>query len=165
MVFRTSRDASEPEGSGDVSAPGFLLGDTESLDSDDGDHVDACLFCQDFGGRVLFSNPHFCAIYDAYPANPGHLLIISRRHIADLFGLYAEEFAGLYEMIGHAKTLLDEKYRPGGYNIGANCGEVAGQTIPHFHLHVIPRYPGDVDEPRGGVRNIMEAGVSYPEEP
>ncbi|MEO8287025.1 MAG: HIT family protein [Chloroflexota bacterium] len=121
---------------------------------DEKEIVSRCIFCQDPGDKVVFSNRRFYAIYDAYPVNPGHLLIISRRHVPDLFGLDQEEFAAIHETLAEAKSLLDRECSPDGYNVGANCGEIAGQTIPHFHLHIIPRYKGDVDKPRGGIRNL-----------
>lgn len=123
-----------------------------------------CIFCRDFGNKVLLANEHYYAIYDAYPVNRGHLLIVSRRHVPDLFGLNQREFLALHEMVGQAKSLLDKEHSPGGYNVGANCAEIAGQTIPHFHLHIIPRYQGDVDKPRGGIRNLKDPDVPYPPE-
>jgi diadenosine tetraphosphate (Ap4A) HIT family hydrolase len=110
--------------------------------------------------RVL-ENESFYAIFDRYPVNRGHLLIISKRHIPDLFCLDEAEFNHLYWIINQAKEMLDMEYKPGGYNIGINCGEAAGQTIFHFHLHIIPRYKNDVENPRGGVRNIKKPLVPY----
>lgn len=123
---------------------------------------EGCVFCGDFAGRILFENYYFYAIYDAYPVNLGHLLLITKRHVPDMFGLTVVEFAVLPEMVSAAKKLLDREYQAGGYNLGANCGVVAGQEIMHFHLHVIPRYVGDVAEPRGGIRNLKEPLVPVP---
>ncbi len=115
-----------------------------------------CLFCDAAIVFKILDNPSFYAIYDKYPVSPGHLLIISKRHVSDLFGLNETEFKHLYGIINQAKEILDQKYKPDGYNIGVNCGVVAGQTILHFHLHIIPRYENDVENPRGGIRNIKK---------
>lgn len=121
-----------------------------------------CIFC-DFvmESRVVLENQSFYAVFDRYPVNLGHLLIISKRHIPDLFGLDEVEFKHLYWIINQAKGMLDQEYKPEGYNLGVNCGEAAGQTIHHFHLHIIPRYKNDVENPRGGVRNIKKPLKSY----
>jgi len=113
-----------------------------------------CLFCGVAIASKVLENQYFYAVFDKYPVNPGHILIISKRHVSDLFGLDEIEFKHLYKIINQAKEILDQKYKPDGYNVGVNCGEAAGQTIPHFHLHIIPRYRGDVENPGGGIRNI-----------
>jgi diadenosine tetraphosphate (Ap4A) HIT family hydrolase len=120
-----------------------------------------CKWCREAAGEVLVENDSFIAVFDGYPVNRGHTLIISKRHVADLFGLNQREFADLHAILGEVKQLLDGGFRPAGYNVGANCGEAAGQTIFHFHLHVIPRYPNDVPNPRGGVRNLKPPLVAY----
>jgi diadenosine tetraphosphate (Ap4A) HIT family hydrolase len=101
------------------------------------------------------------AIYDNYPVNKGHVLIIPKRHFANYFDSTEEEIAAFYELIKKVKTLLDKDFRPDGYNIGININEAAGQTIFHLHIHLIPRYNGDVNNPRGGVRNLKKALVEY----
>jgi len=120
-----------------------------------------CLFCDVATISKVLENQSYYAIYDKYPINPGHLLIISKRHIPDLFSLDESEFKHLYEIMNHAKKMLDIKYKPDGYNVGVNCGEAAGQTIFHFHLHVIPRYKNDAEDPRGGIRNIKKPVECY----
>lgn len=120
-----------------------------------------CKWCRAPAGEVLVENASFIAVYDGYPVNRGHTLIVSKRHVADLFGLDKREFADLYAILGEVKQFLDGEFRPAGYNVGANCGEAAGQTIFHFHLHVIPRYLNDVANPRGGVRNVKVPLVQY----
>jgi len=103
----------------------------------------------------LYRSTRFFIIEDKYPVSPGHLLIISRDEKLDYFKLTDEEKKELTELISKASQLIEEKYNPDGYNIGMNCGEVAGQTVMHFHCHVIPRYKGDMDDPRGGVRHSV----------
>ncbi|WP_338151819.1 HIT family protein [Methanoculleus sediminis] len=86
---------------------------------------------------------------------PGHLLIIPFRHVADFFDATDTEQIALLALLREAKDLLDGRYHPDGYNVGVNVGEAAGQTVMHLHVHVIPRYAGDVEDPRGGVRGAI----------
>lgn len=116
-------------------------------------HNKLCPFCS-IDNPVLSSELSF-AIYDRFPVNPGHMLIIPRRHVADFFDLTPEEKIDISDMLNRGKILLDKEREPDGYNIGVNCGESAGQTIFHVHIHLIPRYKGDIDEPRGGVRGVI----------
>ena len=110
--------------------------------------------------RVLFRSEHFFIIRDSFPVSPGHLLIISSDLKLDYFELSNEEKAALPKAIEQAKSLIELEHQPDGFNIGMNCGETAGQTVMHFHCHVIPRFKGDVDDPRGGVRH-SRPGFGY----
>jgi len=110
--------------------------------------------------RVLFRSEHFFIIRDSFPVSPGHLLIISSDLKLDYFELSNEEKAALPQAIEQAKSLIELERQPDGFNIGMNCGETAGQTVMHFHCHVIPRFKGDVDDPRGGVRH-SRPGFGY----
>jgi diadenosine tetraphosphate (Ap4A) HIT family hydrolase len=112
-----------------------------------------CLFCQ--VEEVVLENELAWARYDKFPVSPGHMLIITRRHVEDFFATTAEERWALNELLEAAKRMLDQNLRPDGYNIGINCGVAAGQTIMHLHIHLIPRYHGDIDNPRGGVRGVI----------
>ncbi len=112
-----------------------------------------CLFCN--CEDIILENRLAWAKYDKYPVSPGHMLIISKRHVPDFFAATLEERQALNELLEAAKKLLDQEYRPDAYNIGVNCGETAGQTIMHLHIHMIPRYLGDIDNPRGGVRGVI----------
>jgi diadenosine tetraphosphate (Ap4A) HIT family hydrolase len=105
--------------------------------------------------RILFQTADFFIIEDAYPVSPGHLLIISNEVRRDYFELTEAEKLNLHSAIKTAKEIVEQRYRPQGYNIGMNCGEVAGQTIFHFHCHLIPRYSGDMENPRGGIRHCI----------
>jgi len=118
-----------------------------------------CPFCHPDG--ILFENDLAYAKPDKYPVNPGHLLIIPRRHVADFFLTTEAEKAALLSLLDEAKHYLDGKHAPAAYNIGINVGEVAGQTIPHVHLHLIPRYQGDMQDPRGGVRGVIPDKQHY----
>ena len=109
----------------------------------------------------LCANEHAVAIFDAFPVNPGHALIMSRRHVENLFDVSLEEQMSLWALLPTVKDALDVQHSPAGYNVGANVGVGAGQTVGHVHVHVIPRYAGDVDDPRGGVRWVLPARADY----
>ena len=109
--------------------------------------------------RVIYRGDFFFMIYDAYPVSKNHLLIISNKLREDYFSLTEEEQQELPKMINKAKSIIEKEIKPDGYNIGMNCGVTSGQTVMHFHCHVIPRFKGDVDNPSGGVRHcIMHKG-------
>ncbi len=112
-----------------------------------------CIFCNQ--EELILENELAWARYDKYPVSPGHLLIITKRHVADFFDTTTEERRALNNLLEEAKKMLDRTNSPDGYNIGVNCGEAAGQTIMHLHIHLIPRYQGDIDNPRGGVRGVI----------
>ncbi len=97
------------------------------------------------------------AIRDKYPVSPGHTLVIPRRLVATWFDATWEEHRAILELVAEVKLQLDEELHPGGYNVGFNVGEVAGQTVMHLHVHVIPRFRGDVPDPRGGIRHVIPA--------
>ena len=120
-----------------------------------------CLFCNLPAERILAANEHGVVIRDAYPVSPGHSLIISRRHTGSFFDLSAAARAGLMALLEAEKIQLDEEYQPDGYNIGINDGTSAGQTVPHVHIHLIPRYAGDAADPRGGVRWVLPDQAKY----
>ena len=101
------------------------------------------------------------ALEDRFPVSPGHTLVIPRRLFATWFEATPEERTALFELVDEVKRVLDERLHPDGYNIGINAGEAAGQTVPHLHVHVIPRYRGDVDDPRGGVRHVIPGKGNY----
>jgi diadenosine tetraphosphate (Ap4A) HIT family hydrolase len=121
-----------------------------------------CPLCSAAEGRELLSaNTHAVAIWDAFPVSPGHALIVSRRHVASLFDLTAEERAAVWELLPVVKAVVDERYAPAAYNVGGNVGAAAGQTVGHVHVHVIPRYEGDVLDPRGGIRWVLPDRAEY----
>lgn len=111
--------------------------------------------------RIIFQNKHFFIIKDTFPVSPGHLLIVSNELRADYFDLTVTEKKELASMIEKAKLLIEENFNPDGYNIGMNCGEVAGQSVMQFHCHVMPRYKGDMENPKGGVRHCVEGKGNY----
>ena len=120
-----------------------------------------CPFCSLPPERLFFSGDLVQAIWDAHPVSPGHALLITRRHVPDWFDSTPDEHAELVRAITVAKAVIETKYQPQGYNIGINVGGVAGQTIFHLHVHVIPRYTGDDPDPRGGVRRVLPEPGNY----
>ena len=106
-------------------------------------------------GDWLFETEDFFAIYDKYPTSKGHLLIISKESVLDYYALSVTQKQDLIVALDKGRELLQDIFAPDGYNIGMNCGESAGQTVFHFHCHIIPRYKGDVPDPRGGVRHSV----------
>lgn len=115
-----------------------------------------CPFCDIPADRVVAGNDLALSVRDLYPVSPGHTLIIPRRHVVDWWGAETEREAML-ALMDEVKAELDEQFQPDGYNIGINNGEVAGQTVFHLHMHLIPRYRDDVADPRGGVRHVIPA--------
>jgi diadenosine tetraphosphate (Ap4A) HIT family hydrolase len=113
-----------------------------------------CLFCHLEPENYVCANDLTVAIYDKFPVNPGHVLVIPRRHFPTFFEATEEEIVSAYQLMQEVRSILDEKYKPDGYNIGVNMGQCAGQTVWHLHFHIIPRFVGDVDKPRGGVRGV-----------
>ena len=111
--------------------------------------------------KKIHVGKHFFIIEDNYPVSPGHLLIISNKEKTDYFELSEVEQEELTHLICVSKIIIEQKYKPDGYNIGMNCGESAGQTVFHFHCHIIPRYLGDMDNPRGGVRHCVKGKGNY----
>ena len=125
----------------------------------------ACFFCQPERSRIAFENDQLIGLWDAFPVSPGHLLVIPRRHIPTWFDATQEEQVGLLKGIEMARQVITDRHAPAGFNIGINVGETAGQTVFHLHIHVIPRYAGDLPDPRGGVRNVIPSRGNYLRQP
>ena len=121
-----------------------------------------CLFCTISSDRIVAENELAYAIADGFPVTPLHSLIIPKRHVADYFGLTAEELLACDDLLKSLKrTISNQDPSVEGFNIGMNAGEVAGQTIFHCHIHLIPRRKGDVENPKGGVRHLMPGKGFY----
>ena len=118
-----------------------------------------CPFCS--LDAVVMRNELAYARFDTAPVNRGHLLLIPLRHEPDFFATTSAERAALLDLLERAKLLLDREFKPDGYNIGVNVGAAAGQTIGHVHVHLIPRYRGDMEDPCGGVRGVIPAKQNY----
>lgn len=121
----------------------------------------SCPFCALAAERILLLADEALVIRDAFPVSPGHTLVIPRRHIGSFFELTDAERVCMVELLARAKAELDLSFQPDGFNIGINDGTAAGQTVPHLHLHLIPRYRGDAPDPRGGVRWVLPAKAKY----
>tara|TARA_B100000242_G_C42693314_1_gene324542 strand:+ start:131 stop:505 length:375 start_codon:yes stop_codon:yes gene_type:complete len=113
------------------------------------------------GRKKILENKVGFVVEDIYPVSKGHMLIIPHREYQDYFQSTLEEFTGLNELLIQAKNYVQEKFSPDGFNVGINCGENAGQTVMHMHIHLIPRYKNDVDDPRGGVRGVIPSKQKY----
>ncbi len=121
-----------------------------------------CPFCEVIKQKSwIMESTHFFAIYDKYPVNLGHLLVIPKRHVSDYFELSKEELDDCLSFLERGKNLLNDKFNPDGFNIGINIGKSAGQTIFHVHIHLIPRYKNDVEDPTGGVRGVIPSKQKY----
>ena len=115
-----------------------------------------CIFCNIDKKEILFENELAIAFFDAMPVSKGHTLIIPKRHSENYFELTKEEMSAMFELSKKVKEHLDKLFHPDGYNVGFNVNEAGGQSVMHTHMHVIPRYTGDVPHPRGGIRKIVK---------
>ncbi len=121
-----------------------------------------CPFCNpDSERELLLETATAYAILDKFPVSNGHTLILPKKHCADYFELSFKEQSACWFMLNAAKDLLTKKWNPNGFNVGMNVNEVAGQTVSHVHIHLIPRYTGDVAEPRGGIRGVIPEKKQY----
>ena len=125
------------------------------------DKVAGCPFCSPVADRVFYEGRRALGLWDAFAVSPGHALLIPRRHVATWFEATGDEKDALVEAIDIAKSAIEKRRAPDGYNIGINSGLAAGQTIFHLHVHLIPRYVGDVPDPRGGVRYVIPDRANY----
>ncbi len=123
-----------------------------------------CFFCdvKNFDdNQIIIENDFFISRYDNFPISLGHCEIFPKKHIVSFFDFNSEQLKSAFDLIKETKKILDEKFNPDAYNIGINEGETAGRTQNHVHIHLIPRFKGDVKNPRGGVRNIIPKKADY----
>jgi len=120
-----------------------------------------CPFCSLPAERLIQQSEFAFVMRDGFPISPGHTLIILKRHVASFFEVTEAERNDLMTLLAAARDDLDREFHPAGYNIGINEGAAAGQTVPHLHIHLIPRYEGDRDDPRGGVRWVLPDKAAY----
>jgi len=114
-----------------------------------------CIFCNIDKERIILENEDAFAVYDVFPVSKGHMLVIPKKHIKNYFDADEQTKTHLWKLVDECKEMADNIFAPQGYNIGINCGEAAGQTVMHLHIHLIPRYKGDIENPRGGVRGVI----------
>ena len=121
-----------------------------------------CLFCNSKISDIAYENELAYVSYDTYPVSDQHCLIIPKRHVIDYFKLSNEELIACNDLIKIIKKeILDNDQSVKGFNIGTNAGKLAGQSIMHCHIHLIPRREGDVDNPQGGVRSVIPKKQHY----
>jgi ATP adenylyltransferase len=113
-----------------------------------------CIFCH-LDRPLIARNAHALAFYDAFPVSPGHALVVPQRHVRTLFETSSEEYASCFALAREVYGLLQGWFQPHGFNLGVNCEVAGGQSVWHAHIHLIPRYRGDVADPLGGVRNVI----------
>lgn len=121
----------------------------------------SCVFCTLPAERIVDQNDLAIVIRDGFPVSSGHTLIIPRRHVASYFEITPDERLAMLSLLERTKSALDKEFSPDGYNIGVNDGQAAGQTVMHLHMHLIPRYEGDLPDPRGGVRWVIPEKADY----
>ena len=122
-----------------------------------------CVFCDIIKNKkeIIAENDLAVAFYDSFPVSDGHALVIPKRHCETYFNLSEEEISAMLSLSKEVKKIIEDKYHPTGYNIGFNVGLDGGQTVFHCHMHVIPRYHGDVENPRGGIRKVAKMKTKY----
>ena len=118
-----------------------------------------CIFCRK--ADLIYESELTFISLDTYPVSPGHALIIPKRHVPNYFDCTKQEISELWDSVNLAKQIIEKDHKPDSYNIGINVSKAAGQSVPHTHIHLIPRYEGDVANPRGGVRNVIPENRSY----
>lgn len=121
---------------------------------------DACIFCEP-ERPLIAENALALAFYDHYPVSPGHALIVPRTHVRTIFDADEAAYAACFALAREVRAVLVERFAPDGFNLGVNCEPAGGQSVWHAHLHLIPRYEGDVENPLGGVRNVIPLAGSY----
>ena len=109
----------------------------------------------------MASNASAFSVRDAFPVSEGHILVIPKAHVSSLTSLSDIDYSRCFDLVRSVTRDVQEKYEPYGFNIGVHIGEAAGQTVSHAHMHVIPRYQGDVSNPRGGVRGVIPENADY----
>lgn len=120
-----------------------------------------CPFCNPDPDLIFHEDELVLGLWDRYPVSPGHALLVPHRHVAEWFEATSAEQLALIAALPVARDAIQARYKPDGYNIGINIGEAAGQTVFHLHVHLIPRYAGDQDDPRGGIRNLFPGLANY----
>jgi diadenosine tetraphosphate (Ap4A) HIT family hydrolase len=119
-----------------------------------------CIFCR-IDRALLATTKLSIAFFDGFAVSKGHTLVVPKRHVSTIWDLSAEEYVDVFNLVREVKEIIQIQFEPEGINVGANCGEAAGQTVLHAHIHIIHRYTGDVPNPRGGIRNIIPRQGGY----
>ncbi|MBN8573822.1 MAG: HIT domain-containing protein [Candidatus Kapabacteria bacterium] len=121
-----------------------------------------CPFCNpDTERELIVESATAYAMFDMFPVNDGHALIIPKKHCTNYFDLTFKEQSACWFVLNKVKEIVEKRFNPNGFNVGININETAGQTVSHVHIHLIPRYKGDVENPRGGVRAVIPNKQKY----
>lgn len=123
--------------------------------------MEPCPFCHPRLDQLVSETLACRILRDGFPISPGHTLVVPKRHVASIFDLPFEECMEIWSVVSEVRKQLRDDLQPDGFNIGVNDGTAAGQTVPHAHIHVIPRFNGDVLDPRGGVRWVIPQKADY----
>jgi diadenosine tetraphosphate (Ap4A) HIT family hydrolase len=123
--------------------------------------LEPCPFCTIDPTRIWIEREHAIAVRDAFPVADGHILVVPRKHVSSIYELEMHEQQAVWELVGKVRERLLAELKPDGFNIGFNDGLAAGQTVPHAHVHIIPRREGDVPDPRGGIRWVIAENAPY----
>jgi len=156
-----------PFGWRSVGASSYLLGMNEPgapsnrSSTPQGSSAEDCPFCRIPAHAEVAGSEHGIALVDAFPITPGHTLVVPRIHVASLFQLPPEVQCDLWLLVTRVRSVMAEDPRVDGFTVGVNDGIAAGQTVPHAHIHVVPRRTGDVPDPRGGVRWVVPDRAAY----
>lgn len=132
-----------------------------SLRAKKGNAVTECVFCRRIGDKVEFENAFAVGFADAFPVSDGHTLVVPKQHTSSLIDLPGHVQGAAWQLVTEVADHLKHLLHPDGFNLGVNIGVSAGQTVDHAHIHVIPRYQGDVGDPRGGVRWVLPDRAAY----
>lgn len=120
-----------------------------------------CPFCRVPPERIIAESVLVVALYDGFPVSPGHALVVPRRHVSSWCEVSPTEREVIWQVVDEVRDLITDRYQPPAFNVGFNDGAAAGQTVMHFHVHVIPRYAGDAMDPRGGIRWVLPEKAAY----
>ena len=121
-----------------------------------------CLIAEESNENELIAvNRSAVAFFDKYPVSQGHALVIPKRHEGNFFRLLPEEQLDVWKLLNEVHLVLSDMFQPDGFNVGINVAEAGGQTVEHAHVHLIPRYGGDIEDPRGGVRWVIPGKAPY----
>ncbi len=123
--------------------------------------TEECRFCRANPNEPAIKGELCFARWDRHPANPGHMLVVPYRHFSDYFDATEAERREIWDVVQQARDLIVREHNPDGFNVGINIGRHAGQSIMHLHVHIIPRYEGDVENPKGGVRGVIPQRQKY----
>jgi ATP adenylyltransferase len=122
--------------------------------------ISTCIFCR-LDRKVLAESSLSVSFFDGFPVSEGHSLIVPRRHVASIWDMTSDEYHDAFELVRTVQGILSKRFSPQGFNVGVNNGAAGGQSVWHAHIHIIPRYRGDVPDPRGGIRNVIPGKGNY----